>query len=164
MIMERQLKFHLISQPTNNKTINFPQPYIAFQSEDTDFEFNDIEKTIKSIHNIIANNNKTLHFLDYIFCSDKYLYNINNQHLNHNTYTDIITFNYNEENKIGGDIYISIDRIKENAIKFDAPFEKELMRVIFHGLLHLIGYNDKTEEERQIMRKKEEESLTLHFK
>lgn len=90
-----------------------------------------------------------------VFCSDNYLLQINNQYLNHNYYTDIITFNYVVDKIVSGDLFISIDRIKENAIKFNSEIEKELIRVIFHGILHLIGYNDKTEEEQKIMRERE---------
>jgi probable rRNA maturation factor len=91
-----------------------------------------------------------------IFCSDKYLLDINIDYLKHNNYTDIITFNYVEENIISGDIFISIDRVKENSIEFNTIFIKELYRVVFHGLLHLIGYNDKTAVKKEIMREKED--------
>ncbi len=91
-----------------------------------------------------------------IFCSDKYLLDININYLNHNYYTDIITFNYVEGDVISGDLFISVDRVKENAVEFDAIFIKELYRVVFHGLLHLVGYNDKTKEEKKIMREKED--------
>ena len=91
-----------------------------------------------------------------IFCSDKYLLDININYLNHNYYTDIITFNYVEGDVVSGDLFISIDRVKENAVEFDAIFIKEIYRVIFHGLLHLVGYNDKTKQEKKIMREKED--------
>ena len=91
-----------------------------------------------------------------ILCSDKYLLNLNIDYLKHNYYTDIITFNYVKGNTISGDLFISIDRIKENSEQFNTSFTKELYRVIFHGLLHLTGYNDKTDEEKIIMRGKEE--------
>lgn len=91
-----------------------------------------------------------------IFCSDKYLLKINQKYLKHNYLTDIITFDYVKKNTISGDLFISIDRVKENASKFNTSWTKELFRVIFHGILHLIGYNDKTEEERKIMREKED--------
>lgn len=91
-----------------------------------------------------------------IFCSDNYLLDINIKYLNHNYFTDIITFNYVEGEIISGDLFISIDRVKENAIEFETMWIKELYRVIFHGLLHLIGYNDKTEEEKKIMKIKED--------
>ena len=91
-----------------------------------------------------------------ILCSDKYLLEINIEYLKHNYYTDIITFNYVEGKVISGDLFISVDRVKENSREFSTGFIKELYRVIFHGILHLIGYNDKTEEQQKIMREKEE--------
>lgn len=91
-----------------------------------------------------------------IFCSDKYLLDINIEYLNHNYFTDIITFNYVEGNTISGDLFISIDRVKENAMEFNTSWIKELYRVVFHGVLHLVGYNDKTAEEKKLMRKKED--------
>jgi rRNA maturation RNase YbeY len=95
-----------------------------------------------------------------IFCSDKYLLNININYLKHNYYTDIITFNYVEGNTISGDLFVSIDRVKENAIEFNTTLIKEIYRVIFHGILHLVGYNDKTEEEKKLMREKEDKYLS----
>lgn len=91
-----------------------------------------------------------------IFCSDKYLLNINVEYLNHNYFTDIITFNYIEGNTISGDLFISIERVKENAVEFNTTWIKELYRVIFHGVLHLVGYNDKTSLEKKEMREKED--------
>ncbi len=91
-----------------------------------------------------------------ILCSDEYLLEINIEYLKHNYYTDIITFNYVEGNLISGDLFISVDRVKENSIVFKTGVIKELYRVIFHGILHLIGYNDKTEEEKKIMKTKED--------
>jgi len=91
-----------------------------------------------------------------ILCSDKYLLDINIKYLNHNYYTDIITFNYVDGNTISGDLFISVERVKENSEEFNTSLIKELYRVIFHGLLHLIGYNDKTDEEQKIMRAKED--------
>ena len=95
------------------------------------------------------------------FCSDNYLLKINQDYLKHDTYTDVITFNYVEENVISGDIFISIDRIKENASKVGIDFNMELARVAIHGILHLIGYNDKSSEETQEIRAKEDFYLTL---
>lgn len=90
-----------------------------------------------------------------IFCSDEYLLDMNKKHLQHDYYTDIITFNYVDDLLISGDLFISADRIKDNAVKFGVAFLEELYRVIFHGVLHLIGYNDKTEAEQKMMRQKE---------
>lgn len=96
-----------------------------------------------------------------IFCSDSYLLETNKKHLNHDYYTDIITFSYQSNLVISGDLFISIDRIKENAQKFDCSFEKELERVVYHGVLHLCGYNDKSSEELRQMRSKEDFYLNL---
>jgi probable rRNA maturation factor len=100
--------------------------------------------------------------LNYIFCSDEYLYQINVDYLNHKTYTDIITFDNSEnEGHIEGDIFISIERVKENAEKEHVDFEKELQRVISHGLLHLMGYKDKLDTDRSNMRKMEEKAMAM---
>ncbi|WP_296699522.1 rRNA maturation RNase YbeY [Algoriphagus sp.] len=100
--------------------------------------------------------------LNYIFCSDEYLYNINVEYLDHHTYTDIITFdNSDNELKIEGDIFISIDRVKENSEKLQVSIDDELSRVISHGLFHLMGYKDKKKEEARLMRNKEESAINL---
>lgn len=100
--------------------------------------------------------------LNYIFCSDEYLLDINIQYLNHDTYTDIVTFDQSEyEKEIEGDIYISIDRIKENSKTLLTTYNEELLRVLAHGLLHLCGLKDKTEEEKKEMRQEEDTALSL---
>ncbi|SNY95001.1 rRNA maturation RNase YbeY [Flagellimonas pacifica] len=99
--------------------------------------------------------------VDYIFCSDDYLLNINQQYLNHDTFTDIITFDYSSGSCISGDVFISADRVKENAKTYNVGFEEELLRVMSHGVLHLMGYGDKMDEERELMRKKEDEKIKL---
>lgn len=103
----------------------------------------------------------TFENLSYIFCDDDYLADINLQYLNHNTFTDIITFDYSDGGVISGDIFISVDRVRENAKAFAIVFEEELKRVMSHGVLHLIGYCDKTLEEQQLMRRKENEMIKL---
>lgn len=110
----------------------------------------------KHIKNLINSEKKSAGEISLILCSDKYLLDINIEYLKHNYYTDIITFNYVEGNIISGDLFISVDRVKENSTKFNTSLIQELYRVIFHGILHLIGYNDKTEEEQKIMRGKED--------
>lgn len=105
--------------------------------------------------------NQEIANLNYIFCSDEHLLHINRDYLNHDYYTDIITFDYSQDQTIAGDIYISIDRIEENAREYAVGFQEELMRVIAHGCLHLIGYKDKTDEDQNLMTKKEEASLSL---
>lgn len=97
----------------------------------------------------------------YVFCSDKYLLEINQKYLDHDYYTDIITFNYNNERAISGDMYISVERVRENARIFEVEFLNELARVMAHGMLHLLGYNDKTKEEEMEMREQETKCLIL---
>jgi len=112
---------------------------------------------VKKYINLLINSEfKKVGEISIILCSDKYLLEINIEYLKHNYYTDIITFNYVEGNLISGDLFISVDRVKENSIVFNTGLIKELYRVIFHGILHLIGYNDKTEEEKRIMKTKED--------
>jgi|TARA_B100001939_G_C16659992_1_gene495513 rRNA maturation RNase YbeY len=109
----------------------------------------------------IANLGYNLGELSIIFCCDEYLLDINKKHLNHDFYTDIITFNYNVEKKLNGDLFISVDRVKDNAILFNENFNVELFRVIIHGVLHLCGFNDKTIDEQKEMRSKENYYLSL---
>ena len=97
--------------------------------------------------------------LSVVFCSDTYLLEINKAHLDHDYYTDILTFSYNENNLINGDLFISVDRLKENAEVNNVEFLNELSRVVIHGVLHLCGYNDKTPEEITLMREKESDYL-----
>ena len=113
---------------------------IHFFYEDVDFHFTTIRKTKSWLKDVIRTENKKLGELNYIFCSDGFLANVNLQYLNHNTLTDIITFDTSEDVRlIEGEIYISIERVKENALKFKVSFEQELHRVMVHGVLHLIG-------------------------
>ena len=100
--------------------------------------------------------------INYIFCDDTYLHNINVTYLQHDTLTDIITFDYNEGEVVHSDIYISVERVRENAGIFGVNFEDELLRVLAHGLLHLCGYKDKTEADSAMMRTKEEEAMKLY--
>lgn len=99
--------------------------------------------------------------INYVFCSDEYLLEINKKYLKHNYYTDVITFNYNQEKILSGDIYISVDRIKDNAKEINILTEDEINRVMIHGILHLIGFNDKTKDEKEIMRKEENKCLAF---
>lgn len=110
----------------------------------------------ESIKNLINKELKLPGDLTVILCSDKYLLKINIEYLQHNYFTDIITFNYVDENVISGDLFISIERVKENSAEFNTSLIKELYRVMFHGVLHLIGYNDKTADEKIVMREKED--------
>jgi len=126
-----------------------------------DFQLVKLENYTDWITNIINSENYLLNHIDYIFCDDDYLLTINQQYLGHDTYTDIITFDYTEGKNIAGDIFISVDRVKENALKFEVGFIDELHRVMAHGVLHLLGYSDKADENVVVMRNKEEEKMQL---
>ena len=102
--------------------------------------------------------------INYIFCADAYLWELNKTHLNHDTYTDIVTFEFSSDNEpLTADVYISVERVRENATIFRTTFQRELHRVIFHGALHLCGYKDKTKEQSQQMRSMEDLYLTRYF-
>jgi len=119
-------------------------------------------KELKSfIEQIFNNEKKRLQHISYIFCSDDYLLKINQQYLKHDFYTDIITFNLSETKEVIGEVYISIDRLKENAKQFGSTFFEESHRVIFHGALHLCNYKDKTKAQKHIMSKTEDYYLGL---
>lgn len=119
----------------------------------------------KFISDIFKRERKKLESLSYVFCSDDYLLEINKSHLKHNYYTDIITFDLSETpERITGEIYISIDRVRDNAANLDVTINEELHRVIFHGVLHLCGYNDKKTADKKKMRTAENECLGAYFK
>ena len=111
--------------------------------------------------NVTQNEGKVLDEIALIFCSDDYLLEINQQHLGHDYYTDIVTFDYCWDNHVSGDLFISLDRVRENASDFGVGFQHELNRVIIHGVLHLCGYKDKSDEEELMMRKKENDALSI---
>ncbi len=113
------------------------------------------------IKTVIENNKKELGEISYIFCSDEQLLEINKEFLNHDYYTDIITFDYSEAEIVSGDLFISIERIKDNAKTLKTSYQEELHRVIIHGILHLLGHKDKTELESENMRKLENECLSI---
>ena len=116
---------------------------------------------LKKVLNMVAlNEGFKMGRIDYIFCDDQYLLEINKAYLQHDFFTDIITFDYTENNKLSGEIYVSIERIKDNAIRFKSDVINELNRVIIHGLLHLCGYKDKTKIQKVEMRSKEDEYLS----
>lgn len=115
------------------------------------------------INNIFIEEKKKAISLQYIFCSDKYLLDINRQYLQHDYFTDIITFNLGSEKEIEGEIYISVERVKENARILHTSFKEEIHRVIFHGVLHLCGYKDKLKKEKEDMRRKEDRLLQRYF-
>lgn len=129
---------------------------ILFFNEDIKFNLTQ-KKLLKSwIKQVIANENKISDSINFIFTSDKYLLEINKKFLSHNYFTDIVTFNYCTDNLINGDIYISIETVKNNSIRFNVSMIEELYRVMVHGLLHLIGYDDSNELEKSRMREKED--------
>jgi len=134
---------------------------IIFHQEDISFRLKNIKKIKSWIEKSVALERGIVGDLNYIFCSDTYLHKINLEYLKHDTLTDIITFDYSEKKQISGDIFISIDRIKENALKFNQSTDIELNRVLIHGVLHLLGYKDKTPKEKETMRAKEDFYLTL---
>jgi rRNA maturation RNase YbeY len=134
---------------------------VSFFNEDISFELLDDAKSQGWILNAIAGEGKSAGEINYIFCSDSYLHKMNLDHLSHDTFTDIITFNYCVDDVVSSDIFISIERVRENAEIYNVSFENELSRVMIHGVLHLLGYDDKTELERQVMRAKEDFYLTL---
>lgn len=138
---------------------NKPIPVLFF-SEDLDFNLQSQDAIANWLLEISSLENKEIHSLNYIFCSDSYLLELNKKYLNHNYFTDIITFQ-GEGNGLEGDIFISIHRVQDNAKSLKISFENELHRVIAHGLLHLIGYKDKSEAELQVMRTKEDWCLSL---
>jgi len=117
------------------------------------------------LEKIIKSKGKRLVSINYIFCSDKELLKLNNEFLSHNYYTDILTFDLSESKKeITAEIFISLDRVRDNAVQFNSSIKKELHRVIIHGVLHLCGYSDKTRTEMLKMRKAEDKHLSLYFK
>ena len=138
-----------------------PETGIFFHTENLLFEVNNTLNIQDWLTKIIEQEGQQLSLLNFIFCDDDYLHKINVEYLNHDTLTDIITFPLAELPTIEGEIYISIPRVRENATKFKTTFDNELHRVLAHGVLHLCGYLDKTAEEAQLMRQKEEEALDL---
>lgn len=132
---------------------------IQFQNQNITFKIQNKTDLKHWIKKIIEIEKKKLGQLNFVFTSDDELLKINLEYLKHNTYTDIITFDYCENSTINGDILISIERVIDNAKKFGIDFEIELKRVLIHGVLHLCGYNDKTKKDSELMRKKENEAL-----
>lgn len=134
---------------------------IAFEYLETE-EITEINQNKKWLNQVISNEAKEEGDITYIFCDDDYLLEKNIRFLNHNTLTDVITFDYCEGNSVSGDIFISIERVKENSEVFKVDFLTELNRVMVHGLLHLLGYKDKTDRESNLMRKKENYYLSKY--
>ncbi len=128
---------------------------VNFQAEDIEFSIENETKYWKWIERTINEEEMQLGELGITFASDEYLLKLNQEYLDHDYYTDILTFDYVEEEIVSGDIVISIDRVRENAQDYNVTFEEELNRVIIHGVLHLLGYNDVSDEEKITMRNKE---------
>ena len=136
---------------------------ISYFFEDIDFKLKDKIRIRKWLMLVAESEIFVLGDISIIFCSDNYILDINRKYLQHDYFTDIITFDYTEGNRISGDLFISIDSVRENSIEYGTGFIDELHRVIVHGVLHLIGYDDHTEEEIEMMRKKENYYLSLFW-
>ncbi len=138
-----------------------PPNNIFFHTEDISFALESESTTSNWLLKLVESHNKKVGELNYIFCSDDYLLKMNQEHLKHDYFTDIITFDYCEDDWISGDLFISIDRTNENAKTFGKTQINELNRVIAHGLLHLLGFKDKTAEDIAEMRSMEERALSM---
>jgi len=135
---------------------------ILFFTEGLNYLIRDKKKLRKWLYASIVLEKRNIGSISFIICPDTYLHELNLKYLNHDTYTDIITFDYSDDTRLlSGDIFISLDRVKENAKHYHVSFVKELHRVMIHGLLHLAGYKDKTSEEKMAMRAKEDYYLSL---
>ena len=128
---------------------------------ETDFNLDNEEAIAAWLGNVITSENKKEGEINYIFCDDEYLHKINVEYLDHDTLTDIISFDYSMGNELHGDIFVSIERVKDNAADFNVSFEEELKRVLVHGILHYCGYKDKGEAEEVLMRSKEDEKIAM---
>ena len=137
---------------------------ISYHAEDISFPKIKRREITNWIKEIASDYNKRVGEISYIFCSDEKILQINQQYLNHDYYTDIITFDYSEENTISGDLFLSLDTIKSNSEKYHVDYQQEMYRVIIHGILHLCGLKDKTPKEEKIMRDSENKALTILYK
>lgn len=134
---------------------------ITFQAENITFPKIKRRDTKSWIKLVSENYGKKIGDINYVFCSDEKILEVNREYLSHDFYTDIITFDYSEGNKISGDIIISLDTVRSNSQKFNTNFSEELHRVIIHGILHLCGMKDKSEEEEKAMRQAENNALKM---
>ena len=128
---------------------------------ETDFHLDNEEAVTSWLGKVITSENKKEGEINYIFCDDEYLHKINVEYLNHDTLTDIISFDYSMGNELHGDVFVSVERVKDNAADFNVSFEEELKRVLVHGILHYCGYKDKGESEELLMRGKEDEKIAM---
>lgn len=136
---------------------------IRFNNQDVKFTLKEKRRVANWIKKIANSHSRIVGEISIVFVSDNYILSINNQYLNHNYFTDIITFDYSERNIIGGDIFISIDTVESNSKTFNTSFNNEILRVIAHGVLHLIGFKDKKPVEQKEMRKQEDIALELYY-
>ncbi len=134
---------------------------ISYFFEDTDFVFKVKSANNKWLRLVAESEIRRIGQISIIFCSDNYILDVNQRYLQHDYFTDIITFDYCEGDKLSGDLFISVDSVRENSIEYGTDFKEELNRVIVHGVLHLIGYDDHTEEDIAQMRQKENYYLSL---
>jgi len=128
---------------------------------ETDFILDNETEISKWISGVILSESKKEGEINYIFCDDEYLHKINLEHLGHDTLTDIISFDYSMGNELHGDIFISVERVKDNAVDFKVSFDDELKRVLVHGVLHYCGFKDKSENDELLMRSKEDEKIAM---
>lgn len=136
---------------------------IYFNNQDIDFKFGNRRKISRWIKKVINTYQKCDGTISYIFTSESYILDLNKKYLNHNYYTDIITFDYCRKNIVEGDIFICVDTVRKNSEDFRTTFDNELLRVIIHGIFHLLGFNDKTDHQKQKMRQLEDNALTIFF-
>ena len=129
---------------------------ISFSTVETNYNLKNKLKVKNWVKSILETEGKSAGDITYVFCNDEYLLGINEKYLKHDTLTDIITFDYSEKGKLSGDIFISIERVKENSVSFNTTLNQELGRVMAHGVLHLSGYKDKNPEDKKMMRSKED--------
>ena len=134
---------------------------ISYYFQDTDYKFREKRRNNEWLRLTAESEIYRIGDISIIFCSDSYILDINQKYLHHDYYTDIITFDYCEGDRLSGDLFISVDSVRENSIEYGTEFKDELNRVIIHGLLHLIGYDDHTNEDIALMRKKENYYLSL---
>ena len=134
---------------------------ISFSNQNIEFSLPDQNRVKEWISTLIKRHGMSVGNIGYLFCDDSFLLEANNKYLNHDTLTDIITFDYVNGNLVSGDIMISVERVSDNSETFGVPFTDELHRVIIHGVLHLLGQGDKTDDEARIMRQREDEALAL---
>lgn len=134
---------------------------IRFFNEDVDLPVFKRRKISNWLKFVVTSQSKKIGNICFVFCSDNYLLEINKRYLNHDYFTDIITFDYVENNLVSGDIFVSLDRVLENSLDYNVSYNNELFRILIHGVLHLLGFNDKLEDDKVIMTEKEDFYLKM---